>query len=80
MEEEKEFYTIKEFAKKIRVCTNTVRKNIKLGRILAWKSGTGPKAAYRIYGKEIQRMCEADTWKMIEEAAERIYEKKMEKK
>jgi excisionase family DNA binding protein len=77
MVEIKEFYTIKEFAKKLGVCPNTVRKNIKLGRILAWRSGNGPRPSYRIYSTEIQRICEIDTMKLIEEAAERIYEQKM---
>lgn len=80
MEDVKEFYTINEFAKKLRVCPNTIRKGIKRGRIQYTRTSDGPRAAYRIPAIELHRICEKDMMRMIEDAAERIYELKMEKK
>ena len=77
MEDVKEFYTIKEFAQKLRVCTNTIRKSIKLGHIQYTRTGPGEKASYRIPVTEAQRMCEKDMLKLIEQVAEKIVEQKM---
>lgn len=74
--DEKEFYTVPEFASKVRVHANTVRKGIHAGRIQAFKTGIGKKSAYRIPNTEITRICELDMTRLIE----RIVEEKMERK
>ena len=53
--EPKDFYTVTEFAKKLRVHPNTVRNMIKIGRIMAVKFGHD-KRSYRIPHSEIERL------------------------
>lgn len=74
MHSEKEFYTIKEFADKIRVHHNTVRKALKSGKIQGFRISDGKRAAYRISCDEVQRLCELDIAKLIAG----IVEKKIE--
>lgn len=69
-----EFLTIIEFANKIRMHPNTVRKGIISGRIQAVRLGNSNKSAYRIPATELQRLCELDMSELIE----KIVEKKME--
>lgn len=54
------FYTVKEFAKMIKVHPNTVKNSIKSGRILAFKVGIGKRSSYRIAGTEVERMILVD--------------------
>lgn len=50
------FYTVKEFAIRIKVHPNTIKNSIKNGKILAFKVGSGKRSSYRIAGTEIERM------------------------
>ena len=53
---DKEFYTVKQFAAKINVSENSLRRSIKRGRIIAFKIGEGLKSHYRIPHSEIGRL------------------------
>lgn len=61
-----EFFTVTEFANKLRIHENTVRKAIKNGRIQAFKVGDGSRSSYRIPNTEVQRLCELDMSKLIQ--------------
>ena len=50
-----DFYSILEFAHKLRVSKDTIRRAIKNGRISAFRVGSG-KGAFRIPHSEINRM------------------------
>lgn len=50
------FYSVKEFAKLLNVHTNTIRNAIKIGRIGAFRIGTGKRAIYRIPYSEFERV------------------------
>jgi len=66
------FFSIKEFAQKLGVHANTIRRGIKNGRINAFRVGSGKKATYRISHSEINRIAVFD----MEEMIERIIEKR----
>lgn len=66
MTNEKNFFTVNEFAEKIRVHPNTVRRAIASGRIQAFRTGEGIKSSYRIPNTEVERLCEMDMTKLIE--------------
>lgn len=68
---ETDFFTIKEFACKIGVHQNTVRRAIKSGRICAFKIGSGKRSAYRIAKAEINRIALFDMEEMIEKIIEK---------
>jgi excisionase family DNA binding protein len=53
---ETEFLSIKEFAGKVGVHPNTVRRAIKNGRLMACDIGSGNKHIYRIARTEIERI------------------------
>lgn len=76
MNNENEFMTVMEFANKMRIHPNTVRKAIKDGRIQAVKVGAGNRSQYRISSTELGRIQEMDMMQIIE----RIVEEKMEKR
>ncbi|HEY5236090.1 MAG TPA: excisionase family DNA-binding protein [Rhabdochlamydiaceae bacterium] len=76
MLEKKEFYTVMEFAEKLRVHPNTIRKGLKSGRIQAVRTGSGKGAYYRIPDTEVQRLCEMDMTKLIENIVDRKFEEK----
>jgi len=57
---EKPFYSVAEFAEKLRVHPNTVRNAIHSGRISAFRVGSGKRSMYRIPGSEIERMMAFD--------------------
>jgi excisionase family DNA binding protein len=73
---QKEFYTVEEFSDKIRVHPNTVRNGIKAGRIQAFRAGPGSRSSYRISSTEVDRLCELDMSKLIEEIVERKLEER----
>lgn len=73
---EPEFYTIQEFADKLRIHHNTVRKMISVGRIQAFRSGNKGKSTYRIPSTEVPRVCELDMSTLID----RIVEEKLAKR
>lgn len=75
MNEPKEFYTVMEFADKLRIHPNTVRSAIKAGRIQAFRVGLGKRSDYRIPNTEINRICELDMTTLIN----RLIEDKLEK-
>lgn len=66
------FYSIKEFAQKLSVHPNTIRRAIYKGRINAISLGTEKKKIYRIPHSEIDRIALFD----MEEMIERIIEKR----
>lgn len=68
---ENDFFTIKEFAGKIGVHPNTVRRAVKSGRIGAFKVGSGKKSPYRIAKTEVNRMALFDMEQMIERIIEK---------
>lgn len=65
------FYSIQQFADKVGVHANTIRRSIKSGRIQAFKVGSGKKSIYRIPFSEIQRIALFDLEEMIEKIIEK---------
>jgi len=70
--DEPDFLSIKEFASKLGVHPNTIRRSIKKGRISAFKVAPGRRSVYRIPKTEANRMALFD----MEEMIERIIEKR----
>lgn len=64
-----DFYSIKEFAKLLKVHHNTVRNGIKYGRIQAFRVGKGKTSSYRIPYTEVQRMALFDMNQVIKNIA-----------
>jgi excisionase family DNA binding protein len=62
---ESDFLSIKEFASKVGVHSNTVRRCIQKGKISAINMGSGKKAIYRIAKSEINRIALFDMEQMI---------------
>ena len=54
------FYTVDEFAQKVKMCAHTVRRAIKSGRIMACRPGIGKKSPYRIHESELMRILSVD--------------------
>ncbi len=50
------FYTVEEFAKLLNVCTHTILKDIRNGRVNAIRASGGKKAPFRIPKTEIERL------------------------
>lgn len=67
-----DFLSIKEFAALIGVHSDTVRRSIKRGRIVAIKVGGGKRSIYRIPKSETQRLALCD----LEEIIEKWHEKR----
>lgn len=65
-----DFYSTKEFAKKLGVHVNTIRRAIKSGRINAFKIGSGKKSIYRIPHNEINRVALFDMEELINKIIE----------
>jgi excisionase family DNA binding protein len=63
---ESEYFSIKEFANKLGVHPNTIRRAIKSGRICGFKVGSGKRSIYRISKDEITRVRHFDMEEMIE--------------
>ena len=61
-----DFLSIKEFAAKIGVHPNTIRRSIKSGKISAFKIGSGKRSSYRIAKVEVERIAMFDMEEMIE--------------
>ncbi len=76
IDEEKQFLSITEFAKLLRIHPNTVRRSIKSGRISAFKVGSGKRGTYRIAKAEINRIALFD----LEDLIEGIIDKREKKK
>lgn len=53
---EDEYFTVKEFAKKLKVGPQSIRRAIQKGRILAFRPGVGKKAPWRISATELGRI------------------------
>lgn len=60
------YYSIKEFAVKLNVHPNTIRRSIKNGKIAAFQIGIGKKSIYRIAHSELGRIALFDLRKMIQ--------------
>lgn len=69
---ESDFFSIKEFAIKVAVHPDTVRRSIKSGKISAFKIGSGKRARYRIAKSEINRIALFD----LEELVNKLIEKR----
>lgn len=65
-----EYLSIIEFAKKLHVHPNTIRRLIKKGRVQAVKLCTGKKCTYRIAESEVGRIAMFDLEDMIEKIIE----------
>ncbi len=63
---ESDFVSIKEFAAKLGVHHNTIRRAIKNGRISALRVGAGARSHYRIAVTELNRMAIVDLETIIE--------------
>jgi excisionase family DNA binding protein len=61
-----EFYSINEFASKLGVHPNTVRRAIKCGRIGALRLGNEKTGRYRIPHSEIERIIYSDLRKIFD--------------
>lgn len=68
------YYTVKEFAIKIQVHPNTIRRAIRNGRISAFKVGLGKKSSYRIPYSETERIALFDLDKLIKEIINKHYQ------
>jgi excisionase family DNA binding protein len=68
--EEKEFFSVKEFAIKIGLHYNTIIRSIKAGRLNAFRIGPGKKAAYRIPATEIHRIALYDLEDLVSKIIE----------
>lgn len=79
MTEPKEFYTLMEFAEKVRIHPSTVRRAIKQGRIQAFRVGIGSRSSFRIPVTEVSRICEMDMMQLIEKIVEDKLEKRNER-
>jgi excisionase family DNA binding protein len=66
-----DFFSIKEFASKLGVHANTIRRGIKSGRITGFRIGPGKRATYRIPKSEINRIALFDMEEMIEKIIEK---------
>ena len=75
-EENIAYYSIKEFAKLIRVHEQTVRNSIRSGRIQAFRVGNGKKSAFRIPASEVSRIALFDMKDLVKQIMEN--EKKIE--
>jgi excisionase family DNA binding protein len=71
---ETDFYSIKEFAAKVGVHPNTVRRAIQNGRISAANVGSGHRHIYRIAKTEINRIALLD----LKEIIDKMVEEKMD--
>jgi excisionase family DNA binding protein len=58
-------FTLKEFAKRIKVGRLTVMKMIKQGKIIAFRVSDAPKSPYRIRESEIDRLISFELNKKI---------------
>jgi excisionase family DNA binding protein len=68
---EPDFFSVKEFAAKVGVHPNTIRRSISRGRISAFKIGSGKRSSYRIAKTEINRIALFDLEKFIEDVIEK---------
>lgn len=66
-----DFLSVKEFAAKLGVHPDTIRRSIKRGRISGFKIGGGKKSIYRIPSSEANRMALCDMEQMIEKIIEK---------
>lgn len=67
---DKSFYSIKEFAEKLSVSTDTIRRSIKKGHILAFRIGSSSRSHLRIPHSEITRIATFDLKKVIKKMVE----------
>ena len=78
-EESPAYLSISDFAKKLNVHHNTIRRAIKKGRIRAFRVSDEKKAAFRIPVSEIDRLALFDMKEMIDNLVEAKL-KEMERK
>ena len=68
---DKDFYSIKEFASKLGVSHQTIRRAIRNGRIGAFRIGSTDKSTFRIAHSEISRMGIVDLQVIVEKIIEK---------
>ena len=61
----KEYLTVEQFANIMKICSHTVYRAIKSGRLKAFRVGFGKKASWRISSYELERMEAFDAEEMI---------------
>lgn len=66
----KSFYSIQEFAEKLSVSPDTIRRAIKNGRISAIRAGSSKRGAFRIAYSEIDRLAKIDLQGIVKRLAE----------
>ncbi len=71
MKKNLKFYTVTELAELLGCHYNTIRNNIKCGRINAFRVGRGKRASLRIYEEDVKRMMEFDAKKVIDAIVEK---------
>lgn len=67
----KDFYTVEEFAGILEAHPNTVYRSIKKGHISAFRIGHGIRSSYRIPQSEINRMAEFNLEEIIQKEVEK---------
>ena len=68
-----EYLTVKEFARKMRLHSNTIYRAIRKGKLNAVRIGSGKKATFRISSSEVNRIALCD----LEELVSKIIEEKI---
>lgn len=71
-----DFLTIIEFAAKLNLHPNTIRRMIKINRINAFRTGKGKNSCFRIHVSEINRIIQFD----LEDVIEREVEKRLKER
>lgn len=67
---DKAFYSIKEFALKLSVSTDTIRRAIRKGRINAFRIGSSKKSSFRIAHSEIARLSKIELQDIVKKLIE----------
>ncbi len=75
---EKMFLSVKEFAIKVGMDEQTIRRSIKNGRIQAFKVGSGEKSAWRIHESELHRLGLFDLKKIVKKINEELQKEETE--
>jgi excisionase family DNA binding protein len=65
----KDFYSVKEFAEKVGVSTDTIRRALKNGRISFFRVGGSLKSTIRIAHSEIQRLSVVELGNIVKKMA-----------
>lgn len=75
-DQQKDFYSVNDFAKKLGKHPSSIRRAIKCNRIQAIRIGQGSKASYSIPSSEIHRIGVVD----LEDLVNRLVEEKLKER